>query len=278
MRKSDIKNKVANWAKNLLPDDEGVNPALLFIKSDATEMPQIYLFSKFGLAQGAEIGQQSQITTHYTEKNNAINDHWAISPMTVSLSGLIGEVIYTPPKQWANIVAAVVSKMQKLLKLVAPKLNVSTGKAYNIAQFVESNVRRYLQIIMQLLNSMAGFGTLETNQQYVFRLLRDLQLNRQLMAIETPYGAFEDMAIVNVRMSQNGNRFYSELIVDFQEWRNVLPAQQRAATQAEKDDIAAVQQELEQQQGEASTTSVDKESHLYIATGRPTYLNKFDRK
>lgn len=265
------------WAGSLNREtnNDANNPALLFIKSNTTNMPQIYLFSNFGLAQSAEIGQQSQITTHYTEQNNAINDHWAISPLTFTLSGLIGEVVYTPPTKWANYVARQTTEMSALINLLAVPLDANTSNAYNIAQFANANVRRYTRTIAQNLSKLGIIKTQtrKTNQQYVFEQLRNLQTKRQLLAVETPYGTFEDMAIINVRMSQSGNRFYSQVSVDFQQWRDVLPANQRAATSSEKTDIARLQQAAIQNQGNASTQTEE----IHVSSLKKLYYSATSR-
>lgn len=268
-------NKARKWAQGDTVDE----PAALFLRSDTSELPQIYLFSKFGLSQGAEVNQQSQITTHYTEANNAINDHWALNPIKLTLSGLIGEVIYTPPTAWANFsTRAEMNLSGSLVNLLAPQFDYYTQNKYNIAQFQEANLRRYVRTISQGLSDLNVLKaqTRKSNQEYVFQKLRQLQYFRQLVkAVATPYGWFEDMAVTSLRMSQSGNRFYSNISVEMQEWRDVLPATQRAATAQEKADMAKLQQSLTQNQGEASTTSTRRETTLYVMAGRPQALRPY---
>lgn len=268
MKKQDIKNNIINWANNI-DNPQNTDMALLFTKSNTAHLPQIYLFSKFGIAQGAEIGLQSQITTHYTEENSAVNDHWAIAPMTYSVSGLIGELLYAAPTKWMNYIEAKTPKMLDALNFISPTLDNYTQAAYNITQQIEADVERYRQVLRQGLSSL-GFieeGIAKTNQEYVFSRLQELQYSRQLVQVETPYGSFSNMAITNIRLSQKNNRYISNLTVDFQQWRDVKAAATRAATASEKADMAKLQQALTENQGVASTQEVQRTGLKTIVDG-----------
>lgn len=282
MNKAQLKQNIKNWW-NEGTDTQNIVPAAFFTRSSSAELPQVYLFAQFGLAQGADIGQQSQITTHYTEQNNHVNDHWALNPLTYSLKGLIGELIYSAPTKWANASPYANSAVYDILSIISPTMDNATRSAYNIYQHTEAVADRYRQQVRTALSNIGVIKTQtqQTNQQYVFTQVQSLQLNRQLVQILTPYGWFENMAITNVRMSQNNQRFVSEIVIDFQEWRNVGELAQRAATKQEKAQMAILQQSVEQNNGQASTSQVsntDRDSWLFTATGRPQYLIPYKRQ
>lgn len=277
MNKAQLQQNIKNWW-NEGTNTQNIVPAALFTRSSTAALPQVYLFAQFGLAQGADIGQQSQITTHYTERNNAINDHWAVNPLTYSLKGLIGELIYSAPTKWANASPYHTSPIYDILSIISPTMDNATRSAYNIYQHTEAVADRYRQMVRSALSNVGVIKTQtqKTNQEYVFQQLRLLVLNRQLVRVLTPYGWLEDMAPINVRMSQNNQRYVSELTVDFQEWLKVGDLAQRAATKQEKAQMARLQQSVEQNNGQASTTAVeDRETILYRAVGRPQVLNPY---
>lgn len=253
MRKQDV----IDWISQT---DNKPTAGMLFEQSKSSIFPQIYLFSSFGIAQRNEIGRQSQITNHFTESNFSIQDHWAISPLTYTLTGLIGEVVYQAPTQWANYAQKQVIDYLEPLSIISPTLDNYTNAAYNAVQVVQASVERYRQIARQALINLNALKdtTSQSNQEYVYTKLTDMQLNRQLVTIYTPYGSLSDMAITSVRMGQNNTHFYSGLTINFQQWRDVAQASQRKATNAEKAQIARLQQGLSNTKdlGGASTNEV----------------------
>lgn len=277
MNKAQLKQNIRNWW-NEGTDSQNIVPAALFTRSSTAQLPQIYLFAQFGLAQGAEIGQQSQITTHYTEQNNHVNDHWAVNPLTYNLKGLIGELIYSAPITWANASPYATSPVYQVLSILSPTMDNATRSAYNIYQQTQATAERYRQTVRNALSNIGVIKTQtqQTNQQYVLRQLRSLELNRQLVAILTPYGWYENMAPINVRMSQNNQRYVSDLTIDFQEWRNVGDLAQRAATKQEKEGMARLQQAIEQNNGKASTTALSRrETFAFVEAGRPQVIRPY---
>lgn len=277
MNKADLAKNIKDWWNG----DSGIQsgqPAVLFERSSSTQLPTIYLFANFGATRGSEIGQKSQITTHYTEQNNHVNDHWAISPLTYTLTGLIGELTYTAPTSWANASPFSTPSIYSLQGMIAPSMDSATRSAYNIYQRTQAVAERYRQTIRSALSNIGVIKAQpqQTNQEYVFRQLMSLEINRQLVSIYTPYGGYEDMAIINVRMNNNDLRYISELTVDMQQWRNVGELAQRAATKQEKEEMARLQQAIEQNNGQASTTQVSRrETDAFVLAGRPQRIRPY---
>ena len=194
--------------------------------SDSTN-GQILLFNKFGVCTNNNLSLKSEITNHYTEENYWINDHWAVTPPQYTLSGLIGEVVYTVPDGWANKVESLYGVTGLgALSVISPKLGSYTSGVLNITRKVQSVVQKYANIakntIKQVGNLLTKGKYKNTNQRKVLDELETLMNNRTLCTVYTPYGIYKNLAIIaiNIRQGQN-TKFISEVEITFQKWRSV---------------------------------------------------------
>ncbi len=172
---------------------------------------------------------QSQITDNYIENNTAIQDHIAISPLTVTLRGYVGEVEFRPPVSFSNFLVTgkydeyastdkydpvIAEKLSPLSALLPPVDNV-TKMAKNAAQYVETSFNRYKRIYKQL-NSLGKKGqkqATESVQQYTAQRLKEMWENRTLVEVISPYGFYENMAIQSISFIQGNTTTQSELSV-----------------------------------------------------------------
>lgn len=254
--KDTISNTLSNVSSKLEANGEKTG-ALLFTNSQSNgKFGQIYLFSQFGIAENSTFTRKSQITTHYTEENYAINDHWAIEPIEYILSGLIGEVIYRPSKNWANKFQEKIPNYVKGLSVISPTFDNYTTSAINLAQAVEESYNRYKQLAKNALRSI-GYGSSPTtsNQKKVADELNSLIDNKQLVSVYTPFGVFENMAILNASLTQEKSLYQSKLEVTLQEWRDTA-TKTRKATEHEKSELARIQSAISSNLGQASSVNV----------------------
>lgn len=211
-----------------------------------TSNGQIMLFNKFGVCSENSLSLKSDITNHYTEENYWINDHWAINPPQYTLSGLIGELIYTVPNGLADKIEALYGKTGLgLLSVISPTLGSYTSGVLNIARKVESVVNKYTNIAKQGLskiNKTLSRGINKTNQRKVLDNLENLMNNRVLVNVYTPYGLYKDLAIIaiNIRQSQD-TKFVSNVEITFQKWRNPGDAFKNEYEEKQKSDVVAAQ-------------------------------------
>lgn len=246
------KSRVSDFINNHFK--ENINePAMLFVKdNDKSKFGNIYIFQKFGVAQAETIKLSSQITTHYMENNVSAQDHWAVAPMTYTMSGLIGEVIYQPPAKWSSYIEERFTDYLAPLGVLSPVFDNYTQRAINMVNQIEASYRRYEQIAKQMLQSFGKIPTRESNQEYVISRLRQLRDNRQLVNAYTPYGTFTSLAIQDVSATQNNSKYQSNLEIQLIEWRNV-ETKKRKATEEDKALLARYAQAEVEQQGQAST-------------------------
>lgn len=258
----DIKNN--KYVQSLSPygndtsRDKYKTPAILFTNAtEGSKFPQMYLFSQFGQANTSSLNLTSQITTHYTEENYHINDHWALNPIQYTLTGLIGELIYRPAKNWSVKAEHAFIDYLKPLGIISPTFDSYTQSAITLTNAIEENYRRYENVAKKALRTIGVSDSVtSTNQQFVISQLEDLRRNRQLVTIYTPYGIYEDMALTIINANQENSQYQSSLEIQLQNWRTVN-SETRNATKDEKSMLAKIQGGSTTQHGVIGTTQVD---------------------
>lgn len=246
-------NSLAEYGRDKSRDKFEQTPAELFLSADGKKFGQIYLFSQFGQANTNSLSLNSQITTHYTEENYAVNDHWALEPIKYALTGLIGEVIYRPSKNWSNKALSSIKNYLAPLSALSPTFDNYTQSAINITNAVEESYKRYEQIAKKALRTIGISENVKTsNQEFVITELEKIRNARQLVSVYTPYGTYINMAIVAINVNQESSKYQSSLEIQLQQWREV-GSEQRLATKEEKSELAKAQQATTRQHGVAGT-------------------------
>lgn len=269
-------NALSNFGNDKTRDKYNNAPAVLFNEATSgSKFPQMLLFSQFGQANTSSLSLTSQITTHYTENNYHINDHWALEPVKFTLTGFIGEVIYRPSKNWSNKAEKVFIDYLKPLSIISPTFDNYTQSAINITNAVEESYRRYENIAKKALRTIGISESVKsTNQEFVISQLETLRENRQLVTVYTPYGAYTDMAIVAINANQENSKYQSSLEVQLQQWRTV-ESKTRSATEKEKSMLAKVQNAVSKQHGVIGTTQTnirDNSTLKSIAQGGASFV------
>ena len=236
-----IKQGIADWLQ------EKENELIGGVLFSDTGNGQILLFEKFGVCTQNNLSLKSEITNHYVEDNVWINDHWAISPMQYTLSGLVGELIYTVPNGWAKKVESFYgSTGLGLLSKISPKLGSYTQSALNIVRKAQSVTNKYISIAKSAGEKITNFFTKgiikKANQRKVLDELENLMNNRVLVNVSTPYGTYNGLAIiaVNIRQGQE-TKFTSEVEITLQKWRTYGESLNNTYDEKLQSDIATAQ-------------------------------------
>ena len=178
----------------------------------------------FDVAVEDTINFQSQITDNYIENNTAIQDHIALSPITISMHGYIGEIVFQSPATFwnnitgwlggqiakSNIATTVTTKLTTLTALLPPVDNI-TQAAKDTVQYVEASYDRYKKIYDQLTNKNTNPRI--SRQEDAANRLKQLWQNRTLVEVITPYGYYENMAIQSITLTQGNTTTQSDLSV-----------------------------------------------------------------
>lgn len=172
----------------------------------------------FQIVEDDSLTLQSQITDNYIENNTAIQDHIAQSPITITLSGYIGETVYKPPLNFLNDIStsingagspgalALTDKLGPLTALL-PSVSNITQAARNAVQSAEKSDKRYANILNQFKQPS------QTVQQYRANNLKELWQARKMVVVITPWGKYEDMQIMSITFQQGNTKSLTNLSV-----------------------------------------------------------------
>ena len=180
----------------------------------------------FDIIREHSVSIQNQITDNYLENNTAVQDHIAHSPITVTLSGLAGEVFFTPPTKTLNKLyskyntfmqskfnnepmAAQYLMSDKLLAIPAllPAVDNITQLAKNAVQYVETSYKRLEKIVKGFKNQEIK----EARLWQVYRELKELSDTNTALIVETPFTVLDNMFIQSISLRQGNENYIADL-------------------------------------------------------------------
>jgi hypothetical protein len=155
----------------------------------------------FSVQRTAEINLSANITDYYVEDNRAVNDHIAVQPVKVTLSGYVGERVMNRNTFVEKFLQGINSRLTPVVDLY-PKLTNYTQQIYNSIDLgiqEAKNIFRKVDTIFSV-SLMATQG--DSKQMQAYKYFEALLKNRQLVSVVTPYKVFENMAVETVHAFQ----------------------------------------------------------------------------
>ena len=163
---------------------------------------------------------ESDITDHFIENNTPIQDHIALRPETITVTGRVAELVKSTPT--ISPVQAIPETLP-LIEELKPEFTadqqtqqavVATTKTEDAAA-VESS-----QSLFGYYRNQAKQQSAQTKQSYVYNYFYQLWKGRQLFSVETPWGIFENMAIQSASAKQGAeSRSVTEFSITFKKIR-----------------------------------------------------------
>lgn len=92
---------------------------------------------KFHIPEREQIKMQSDVTDHYIDTNNAVQDHIARKPVTITLTGLEGEYFYS-----VNQIESLLSNVTPVLRLLPAYLPRFNAATYQLKNFDKDYTQR----------------------------------------------------------------------------------------------------------------------------------------
>lgn len=181
---------------------------------------------KFNLPEREQIKLQSEVTDHYTDANNAVQDHIARKPVTVTLTGLHGEFFYS-----VNQIEDMLAKVTPVLSIVKqflPKL--PDGAKQKLAQKYQNITKN--QAAPAVLQTSSGknevnnidlfsmfqeFYKLGSSQTRAYLFLKALWTSKAIFTVETTFEKFDNMVITDVSPMRDDNADNTEFTVSFKQ-------------------------------------------------------------
>lgn len=178
----------------------------------------------FDVEDETAIDLTSDITDHYTENNTAIQDNIAVRPLSLTLSGFIGECVWRGQKD--------ISTLQKLAQKITtisaylPVITASARQAYSsLTDTSQNNSQYFASTLNTAVDFYKTFRTLnppKTKQAQAFNYFRALQNARTKIGIDTPYSFLPNMVIERISAVQGGaSKYISDFRVTFKQIRTV---------------------------------------------------------
>lgn len=194
----------------------------MFVVAPENIESEVYLFDTRG---EEEVSLESDITDNWVEDNKTMQDHIGLKPMTITLSGYVGELTNKLPKELQILDVGIPEKLSSLSAFI-PKLTTQSQYILNRAQEVYGIYEKANRTVK------TGYNRLEElkdgievpkevpNQQKVFAQFYELWQKRGLYTVYTPFGVYNSMAIQALRARQEEDSSYiSEFTVTFKQIR-----------------------------------------------------------
>ena len=169
----------------------------------------------FDLPETESLQLKAQITEHFVEDNSAMQDHIAISPRSITLTGKVAELVLTK-SEIQKYAESVITKLAAL-GILAPGMSQSAAKLLAQYQRTEQAIK---QTLAQLKNAAALFSgePAKNKQQEYYAQISGMFYGRGLFSVETPWCTLKNMAIESVSFEQDeSTKDWSSVTVNLKE-------------------------------------------------------------
>lgn len=179
----------------------------------------------FDLKEDYRLNLTSDITDHYVEENIAIQDHIALKPIILEVSGKISEKTLITPydeeentdsiQKTFNKVNSYYNRMGSLSTFVPNIMN----QAKDILNTAQSAYNTY-KSLSNFIKSSKGDDKPQTRQSKIVSMFRDYWMNRTEFTIVTPFCILDSMYILDFSANQPKNtKYVTEIRIKFKHLR-----------------------------------------------------------
>ena len=184
---------------------------------------------KFHIPETELVKFENEITDHYIDTNSAIQDHIAQKPITITLTGLVGDYFYSNNK--IEDLVALVTPTMALVKEFLPQIRNATSalklKKYSNAnytvnadgQLVAKGVaaEKYNYSVMDLFTLFQSLYKLKSAQARAFLFFECMWKSRALFSVETTWKRYDNMAILSLQPRRDKNADITEFSITFKQ-------------------------------------------------------------
>jgi hypothetical protein len=152
------------------------------------------------------VDQANEITDHWVESNDAVQDHIGVRPFQITLKGVVSDLVFSKASQGfilsaLQTVETSIAQIDAYLGSYTPGATQALLNAITQAQNVAIQIEQAAARAAQIANFFSATPQL-TRQQSAFIQLSALRLARTLFTVQTPFQVFYNMAIENIHASQ----------------------------------------------------------------------------
>lgn len=165
----------------------------------------------------------ADITDHYLENNDAVQDHIAQRPARIILTGFVGELAQTAPQGIVGALSTVQNKLTALpayLGKYTPGAIQAIQKGITAAQNTVNTINLGLSKVQNIVSFLPGAAPQKSIQQKKFAQLYGMWKSRQVFTVETPYTYFDSMVIESFSFRQpEETKDWSDITITLKEMR-----------------------------------------------------------
>ena len=190
----------------------------MFLVAPESLPEEVYIFDTRG---DEEVTLESDITDNWVEDNSTMQDHIGLKPMSITLTGYVGELKTTPRTEIQAVQQTSSSIMQAVSPLL-PKLTTQAQYIFNRTEEMYNVYKKANETEERLEGTLKKIPVPEeaSKQQQAFGRFYEMWATRQLSTIYTPFGAFTSMAIETINAKQGeDSAWISEFSVTFKKIR-----------------------------------------------------------
>jgi hypothetical protein len=181
----------------------------------------------FDIPTGEDVELSSDISDHYVESGSFISDHVVKKPIRITLTGLIGELVYTAPdpSSFEGIMSSLSSGLTNIPAYLGPLTPGMTQKMAVVASgasYAAGQVAAITKRASNLVKFFSGDDASLTKQQKAFYDIYALWKSNQIVTVQTPWKFFDNMMIESISSKQNEtSNDYTDFSVTLKEMRFV---------------------------------------------------------
>ena len=177
----------------------------------------------FDIPTGESLTSKVNVSKNYMENGDVINDHAINEPDEITLSGLVGELVFRKPQGIEGALNTLTSRLGAVNAYLGPFTQGATQKAALIASqaaYVANQAKAIAKRAQGVVDFFQGEDASLTLQQKAYLEITALQKTHQLVSVATPWTVHYNMLIVSVNPSQDeSSNDYTTFSVVLQEMR-----------------------------------------------------------
>lgn len=188
---------------------------------------------KFHIPETEVVKFSSEITDHYTDINTPVQDHIALKPVTITLTGLVGDYFYSVNKiedfvslipQTLTLIEAFMVKQAPIILQIKAKLEQifkknqkTVVKQKEKQKILVGQVEKSNFSAIDLFTLFQDLYKLKSAQTRAFFYFQALWRARVLFSVETTWQRFDNMVIVNLEPKRDNNADITDFTVTFKQ-------------------------------------------------------------
>lgn len=177
----------------------------------------------FDIPTGESVTGKTSLSKHYVESGAVITDHAVNEPDEITLSGLVGELVYRVPQGVEGTLSDAASRLGAVNAFLGPLTQGATQKAAQIAaqaSYVVNQAKAIASRVSNVVDFFKGEEATLTMQQKAYHELQALRKTIQKVWVLTPWDLHQDMIISQITARQDAESTeYTDFSVTLQECR-----------------------------------------------------------